>query len=138
MRTIQIAGTSYPVLFDVNVIAKVQERYQSVDALPEKMQSITESIWIITQLINEADRYQRIFEGGGTLDQPMTEEKLGMLLTADDLFRNSELAQVIIDAFNEGLGGRKNPPAGQSKKPHSGKRKRKKKPSTLPGSNTLP
>lgn len=128
MRTIEIAGTRYPVLFDVNVLAKVQERYQSIDALPEKIHSVSESIWVITQLINEADRYQKIFEGGGTLDQPMTEEKLGMLLTGDDMFRNKELAQVIVDAFNEGWNGRKNQPAGQSKKKsHSGKRKRKKK-----------
>ncbi len=46
------------------------------------------------------------------------------------------MAQAIINAFNEGVGGRKNPQAGQGKKrSRSGKRKRKA-PSTLPGSKS--
>lgn len=127
MRTIEIAGTRYPLLVDVNVIAKIQERYGSVNDLWEELSKLSETVWVLTQLINEADRYQRVFEGKGTLQEPMTEEKLGMLMTFDDL-TNQNLAQVIIDTFNDGMSGRKNQPAGQSeKRPRSGKRKRKKK-----------
>lgn len=127
MQTVKIGGTTYPILFDANVLAKVQERYQSVDALGEKLREISETIWIMTQIINEARRYREVMEGQPQEGEPMTEEKLGMLLTGEDLFKNSGMAQSIIDAFNEGMGGRKNQTAGQGKKGRSGKRRKKKK-----------
>ena len=104
MQTVKIGGTTYPILFDANVLAKVQERYQSVDALGEKLREISETIWIMTQIINEARRYREVMEGQPQEGEPMTEEKLGMLLTGEDLFKNSGMAQSIIDAFNEGMG----------------------------------
>lgn len=136
MRTIEIAGTHYPVMVDIAVIAKIQDRYGKMSKLWGKLYNISETLWVLTQLINEADRYQRINGGNGFLDQPMTEEKLGMLMTFEDL-TNKDLVQQIINAFNDGIGGQKNLQAGQrKKKPRSGKRKRKKTSSTLPGSNT--
>ena len=91
MQTVTIGGKTYPILFDANVLAKIQERYGSVDDLGENLTKIQETIWILTQ----------------------------------------------ISAFNEGMGGRKNPGAGQRKKSRNGKRK-KKASSTLPGSSTSP
>ena len=137
MQQVQIAGKTYPILFDANVLAKVQERYQSVDNLGEALGEIKETIWILTQTINEAQRYREVVEGQPREEDPMTEERLGMLLTGDDLFSNSSLAQAIIYAFEEGMGGRKNREAGRRKKNRSGRRK-KKAVSTLPGSSTSP
>lgn len=135
MRAIEIDGKKYPVLCDVNVIEKIQERYKSLENMAENIAIVRESKWMLTQMINEADQYLRVHEGRGFLDQPMTEEKLGMMLTMADLYENYKMGQIIIDAFNDGMSGRKNLIAGQSKKkPRNGKR-RKKKPSTLPGSN---
>lgn len=126
MKTIQIAGKEYPVLFDANVLAKVQERYGSVNKLFEKMKELSELFWVLAQIINEAWRYQEVMEGQAQPEKLMTGEKVGMLFTADDLINSSEIVQTIITAFNEGMGGRKNQAAGQ-RKSHSGKRKRKKK-----------
>lgn len=136
MRTVTIRGESYPVLFDANVLAKVQERYGSVDGLGENLTKIQESIWVLTQIINEGRRYREIVERQTLDGEPMTEERLGMLLTGEDLFRNSAMAQAIIDAFNDGMGGRKNRPAGQGKKKRRSGKKTRRPTSTLPGSNT--
>lgn len=135
MQTVTIGGSAYPILFDANVLVKVQERYGSVDGLGENLPKIREAIWIMTQIINEARRYQEIMESKPQEGEPMTEERLGMLLSGEDLFQNSAMAQAIVDAFNEGMGGRKNQKAGQGKKKHRGGKKRKPT-STLPGSNT--
>ena len=137
MQTVTIGGKTYPILFDANVLANIQERYGSVDDLGENLTKIPETSWILTQIINEGRRDREIVEGQPQEGDPMTEERLGMLLTGEDLFANSRMAQAIISAFNEGMGGRKNPGAGQRKKSRNGKRK-KKASSTLPGSSTSP
>lgn len=138
MQTVTIGGKTYPILFDANVLAKIQERYGSVDGMGENLPKIQETIWILTQIINEGRRYREIVEGQPQEGDPMTEERLGMLLTGEDLFANSRMAQAIINAFNEGMGGRKNPGAGQGKKKRPNGKRKKKASSTLPGSSTSP
>lgn len=83
MQTVTIAGKTYPVLFDANVLAKIQERYGSVNNLGENLPRIQETIWILTQIINEGRRYQEIMEGQPQEGDPMTKERLGMLLTGE-------------------------------------------------------
>ncbi len=83
MQTVTIAGKTYPVLFDANVLAKIQERYGSVDSLGENLPKIQETIWILTQIINEGRRYREIVEGQPQEGDPMTEERLKMFLTGE-------------------------------------------------------
>lgn len=135
MQTVTIGGKTYPILFDANVLAKVQERYGSVDELWEKMKGLSEMFWVLAQTINEARRYREVMEGAPQEGEEMTGERVGMLFTRQDLANCKELVQAIITAFNEGMGGRKNQKAGQGKKKHRGGKKRKPT-STLPGSNT--
>lgn len=126
MQQVQIAGKTYPILFDANVLAKVQERYGSVNKLLGKMKELTEIFWVLAQTINEAWRYQEVMEGQPQQEEPMTGEKIGMLFTSDDLINSRNIVQSIIAAFNEGMGGRKNQTAGQ-RKSRNGKRKKRKK-----------
>lgn len=127
MQTVKIGGTTYPILFDANVLAKVQERYGSVNKLWEKMKGLSEMFWVLAETINEARRYREVMEGQPQEGEPLTGEKVGMLLTSDDLINSQAIVQDIVAAFNEGMGGRKNQTAGQGKKGRSGKRRRKKK-----------
>ncbi len=127
MQTVKIGGTSYPILFDANVLAKVQERYGSVNDLLEKLKGLSEVFWVLAQTINEARRYREVMEGKPQEGEEMTGERVGMLFTGQDLANCKELVQAIITAFNEGLGGRKNQPAGQGKNGRSGKRRKRKK-----------
>lgn len=117
MRTVTIDGKEYGIMFDANVLAKIQKRYESVDCLAEKLLEIGELTWILAQAINEAYDYRRIIQHEDVDDEPMSETKLGMLLAWKDMYEDSQILQAVVDAFNDGMGGRKNPKAGRRKSP---------------------
>ena len=77
MQTVKIGGTTYPILFDANVLAKVQERYGSVNKLWEKMKGLSEMFWVLAEIINEARRYREVMEGQPQEGEPLTGKRWG-------------------------------------------------------------
>lgn len=128
MVTIKLKDREYPIMFDAAVIAKIQDRYGSVDLMGEKILEIKECIWIITEAINEAQDYRRIILREDVSDEEkVTEQIVGMLMNGFDLIQNSDMSQAIIKAFNEGMGGEKNAITGRGAANLSPTRKKGKK-----------
>ena len=105
MQTINLRGKEYPILFDARLAAKVQKRYGSVEEIGNKLDDIDELIWIMTQLINEG-LLLTAFENHVSVET-LTEDTVGAIMTIKSL-KSNEIAQKVIDAFNESMGNEKN------------------------------
>ena len=104
MHTINLRGKDYPILFDLNVMKAVQERYKDVgriEALGEKLEDLGEMSWLIALLISEGAEYEAYLSNG--VAKKITPQQAGMLLSVGD-FRSGKISQAIVDAFNESLG----------------------------------
>lgn len=110
MRTIKLNdGKERAIHFDYNVIADVQDRYDDITLLTEKITKFKEIKWLAMEGINEgiAKRNHDI----GTGDQPMTEFEVGLLmpLTKEKI---RDIVNEIVSAFNDCMGTGKNVLAG--------------------------
>lgn len=105
MQMINLKGKDYPILFDLNVIEQIQKRYGDITKLDKKMQDISEQKWILTQIINEGIEFDN-FEHNRS-NKTLTEKQVGMLLGIKEL-QSNQLAQTIVNAFNDCLGDEKN------------------------------
>lgn len=105
MATITLRGKEYPILFDLNVVELIQQRYGDVAKLGEKISNISEQKWILTKIINEGIEFDNFINNRS--NKTLTEPQVGMLLSVASL-QNGELSQKIVDAFNECLGDEKN------------------------------
>nr|DAG11722.1 MAG TPA: tail tube protein [Caudoviricetes sp.] len=104
MHTIKLRDKEYPILFDLNVMKEVQDRYKDIGgiaALGEKLRDFGEMAWIISLLISEGAEYQAYLTNGTA--KKITAQQAGMLLTMGD-FNSGKISQAVVDAFNESLG----------------------------------
>lgn len=104
MHTINLRGKDYPILFDLNVMRAVQERYKDVggiEALGKKLDDLGEMSWLIALLISEGAEYEAYLSNG--VAKKITPQQAGMLLTMAD-FHSGKISQAVVDAFNESLG----------------------------------
>lgn len=113
--TIEIGGKEYPAAFDLNVIELVQERYGALETLAERIQQIKELKWFLSTLINEGISKER-FEKGESCE-PITEDKIGMLLDINDMPKlNEALSHIVNVSLPKTEGDSKNSPPTQRKK----------------------
>lgn len=102
MAKIVLKGAEYPLLFDMNLQEKVQERYGDVRNITGQILRYSESRWLLAEAINEGFRYQEYFEGKP--HREITPEQVGMITSFAD-FSNGKIAQALLDALNESLDG---------------------------------
>ena len=59
-----LGGRSFFVEFNLNVLSEVQDRYENVGAINQKIQQYKELKWLLTLLVNEMldDESQRVTE----------------------------------------------------------------------------
>lgn len=106
MRTVTLNdGKEYPIHFDFNSVADIQDRFGNIEKLPEKMKSLKELRWIVFTAINEgiAKRNYDI----GSNEKPVTEFEIGLKMPIDPQ-KMQEIASGIVNAFYDAVGGRKN------------------------------
>lgn len=105
MASITLRGKTYPILFDITAVEKIQERYTSIDKLVEKMTDQKEICWVLALIMTEGQKLQAMeFNIPG---RSFSEEDLAVLLTVGDL-SDCKLIESIVEAFNESLGDEKN------------------------------
>lgn len=112
MHTINLRGKDYPILFDLNVMQAVQDRYKDIggiEALGDKLQDFSEMSWIIALLISEGAEYEAYMSNG--VAKKVTPQQAGMLLSLGD-FKSGKISEAVVDAFNESLGDAGNVTAG--------------------------
>lgn len=106
MRTVTLNdGKIYPIHFDFNSVADIQDRFGNIEMLPEKMKSLKELRWIIFTAINEGIA-KRNYDVGSN-EQSVTEFEVGLKMPVDPN-KMQEIANEIINAFYDAVGGRKN------------------------------
>ncbi|MDU7339044.1 MAG: hypothetical protein E7L17_13125 [Clostridium sp.] len=104
MHTIKLRNKEYPILFDLNVMKEVQDRYKGVGgiaALGEKLSDFGEMTWLIALLVSEGAEYNAYLNN--EVAKKITPQQAGMLLTMGD-FKSGKISQAVVDAFNESLG----------------------------------
>lgn len=104
MQKITLRNKEYPILFDLNVMQAVQERYKDVggiSALGERLSDLKEMSWLISLLVSEGAEYEAYLTNG--IAKKITPQQAGMLLTMGD-FKSGKISQAVVDAFNESLG----------------------------------
>lgn len=88
-------GKKYPGIFNLNVMADLQEKFGSVDVLKlieGDEPNIIAIRFLMTKMINEAERVNKEKEE----KKYFTEEEIGSMVTIDDLLNSSKVAQNII------------------------------------------
>lgn len=104
MATVKVGEKEYPVRFDINVMADIQERYGEITRFAEQLSKLKELRWILYLIINEGISYDNIMNNH--TNPSLTEQYVGMLLGLSDL-QSNELTESIINAFNDCLGDEK-------------------------------
>lgn len=110
MRTVKLNdGKERPIHFDFNSIAEIQDRYDDITLLTEKIKKFKEIRWLVTEGINEgiSKRNHDI----GTSDEPMTEFEVGMIIPLSKL-KLQAIVSEIVAAFHDCMGTEKNALAG--------------------------
>lgn len=90
----EIAGKFYPGVFNLNVMANLQEKFGSVnvlDTLDGKEPNISAIRFLITNMINEAEKLSDKEE-----KRLYTEEEIGSMITMEELLKSQEKAKEII------------------------------------------
>jgi hypothetical protein len=90
------------LLFSLNVLDEMQDRFGGYDQLPEALQGkdvIKNVKWLLTRLINE---------GAEDGEEPVTEDWIGKKIHAGNL---TEFINIIYAAFNMGTLGKPDAPA---------------------------
>ena len=106
MRKIKLNdGKEYPIYFDFNVVAEIQEKYGDITKLTDKMKSLKELRWIVCRAINEGISKENY--DSGTSRAPVSEFEIGMKipLAKDGI---AEVSSGIIEVFYDSMGGQKN------------------------------
>ena len=110
MAEVTLRGKTFPILFSMNAMEQIQNRYDSIDRLGEMLAGPGEIAWLLSLIINEGQKL-RAYEYGAA-SEPVTPDYIAMLLTPADL-SDGPLLESIVQALNEGLGGEKNLEAGE-------------------------
>lgn len=101
MATVTLRGQEWPLLFDLNAVEAVQERYGDVESLMDELGKAGETRWLLALLIREGVAARNDEEG--LHDLPPTEEQVGRMVTLADL-QSTATAQAILEAFAESTG----------------------------------
>ena len=100
MAKIELKGREYPLLFDMNLQEKIQERYGDVRNITSQVLRYSEARWLLAEAINEGFRYEEYF--GGAPHREITPEQVGMITSFSD-FSSGKIAGALLDALNESL-----------------------------------
>lgn len=104
MHKITLRGKEYPIVFGLNAMKAVQDRYKDaggVTALGEKLSDFGEMAFVIAAIINDGDELDAYY--GNRVTKKITPQQAGVLLTLGD-FNSGKISQAVVDAFNESLG----------------------------------
>lgn len=99
---IELNGREYHLLFSLNVIDEMQDKFGSFDKLNEVLSgkdSIKNIRWLLTLLINE---------GAGEGEEPLTEKQVGHMIHTGNF---GDVKNAIFRAFAIGNSGTAEPPA---------------------------
>ena len=99
---IEFNGREYHLLFSLNVIDEMQDKFGSFDKLNEVLSgkdSIKNIRWLLTLLINE---------GAGEGEEPLTEKQVGHMIHTGNF---GDVKNAIFRAFAIGNSGTAEPPA---------------------------
>ena len=96
------------LLFDLNVIDELNEKYGGYDKLGEILvqsnpKFLPDLKHILTMLLNEGTKYQN-YIAGQVVEKPITEDILGMLVNPS-MLNSTETVSAIYKAFNTGTTG---------------------------------
>ena len=96
---IELGGKERHLLFSLNVLDVIEDKYGGLDSLGEKMNSIHEFRWLLTTLLNE-----------GRLDDEdeLTELQVGRMIHTGNF---AEVKDHIFKAFSMGITGEAEPAA---------------------------
>lgn len=98
---IELNGREYHLLFSLNVIDEMQDKFGSFDKLNEVLSgkdSIKNIRWLLTLLINE---------GAGEGEEPLTEKQVGHMIHTGNF---GDVKNAIFRAFAIGNSGTAEPP----------------------------
>ena len=104
MAKIELKGREYPLLFDMNLQEKIQERYGDVRNITAQVLRYAEARWLLAEAINEGFRYEEYFNGAP--HREITPEQVGVITSFSD-FSSGKIAGALLDALNESLEGGK-------------------------------
>ena len=100
MAKIELKGREYPLLFDMNLQEKIQERYGDVRNITAQVLRYSEARWLLAEAISEGFRYEESF--GGAPHREIALEQVGMITSFSD-FSSGKIAGALLDALNESL-----------------------------------
>lgn len=104
MAKIELKGREYPLLFDMNLQEKIQERYGDVRNITAQVLRYAEARWLLAEAINEGFRHEEYFNGAP--HREITTEQVGVITSFSD-FSSGKIAGALLDALNESLEGGK-------------------------------
>lgn len=90
----EFGGKKYPAVFNLNIMADVQEKFGSIsvlDTLDGKEPNISAIRFLMTHMINEAERLSKKAE-----KRFYTEEEIGSMITMEELLKSQTKAAEII------------------------------------------
>lgn len=99
---IELNGREFHLLFSLNVLDDMQDRFGGFDTLAEVLsgkESIKNLRWLLTLLLNE---------GAGDGEEPLTEKQVGHMIHTGNF---EEVRTAIFRAFAMGNSGTTEPPA---------------------------
>ena len=99
---IELNGKEFHLLFSLNVLDEMQDRFGGFDTLAEVLsgkESIKNLRWLLTLLLNE---------GAGEGEEPLTEKQVGHMIHTGNF---DEVRTAIFRAFAMGNSGTTEPPA---------------------------
>nr|DAY51556.1 MAG TPA: tail assembly chaperone protein [Caudoviricetes sp.] len=104
MGTITLGGKEYPILFDFNVVEKIQKRYCAkggLDAFGDELGMTGELKWVLALLMNEGAEFEA--KQTNSKAERYTPDQVGMIMTVAD-FREGKIGEMLVDAFRESVG----------------------------------
>lgn len=104
LHKINLSGKEFPILFSLNAIEEIQNRYKDIGELGAKLYDFAETKWLLKLIVNEGIAYENYMDG--THQQPITEQQIGFLVNLGDL--ENGVVDTIVSAFSESLGAEKN------------------------------
>ena len=112
---IELNGREYHLLFSLNVIDEMQDKFGSFDKLNEVLSgkdSIKNIRWLLTLLINE---------GAGEGEEPLTEKQVGHMIHTGNF---GDVKNAIFRAFAIGNSGTAEPPAVEDEEGEDGEKEK--------------
>ena len=97
LHKINLSGKEFPILFSLNAIEEIQNRYKDIGELGAKLYDFAETKWLLRLIVNEGIAYENYMDG--THQQPITEQQIGFLVNLGDL--ENGVVDTIVKAFSD-------------------------------------